>query len=193
MYLLMIITIVVFVRMDFILQMWLGQVPEGSVVLSRMLLIMNYFSLLGSIIMIGIHATGKVVRTGAINGTLYILTIPTMYVMLVMGLGYFSCYVMFVMSTMLFCIINLQILKKQMPQFKLKDFVTTTIIPVVLVIVVSFMAIFGISTFICRGFWGFLILGIISVLVVSIVSYIFMLNVHERILIHHIVKSKIRR
>ena len=192
-FLLMITTIVVFVRVDFILQLWLGQVPEETIVLSRMMLIMNYFSLLGSIIMIGIHATGKLIRTGAINGTLYILTIPTMYVMLKVGLGYFSCYVMFIISTMLFCITNLQILKKQMPQFELKDFVITAIIPVVLVVVTSFLAIFWISKFICHGFLGLTILGIISVVVISVISYFLMLNAHERILLYNIVKSKIRR
>ncbi len=193
MLLLMITTIVVFVRMDFILQLWLGQIPEGAVVLSRMMLIMNFFSLLGSIIMIGVHATGKVVRTGAISGTLYILTIPVMYVMLVMGMGYFACYVMFIISTMLFCVTNLLILKIQMPQFVLKDFVVATIVPATLVVIIAFVVISWISTFICEGFWGFVILGLISVLVISLISFIIMLNNQERVLLYNLIKSKLSR
>ena len=191
--LLMFISIVVFVRMDFVLHLWLGQVPEGAVVLSRMMLIMNFFSLLGTIIMIGIHATGKVLRTGAINGTLYILTIPVMYVMLVMEMGYSACYVMFIISTILFCFTNLLILKKQMPQFELKDFVITTILPTILVTVIAFITISWLSNFVCEGLWGFLILGMISVLVIPLISIIIMLNTQERVLLYNLIKSKISR
>jgi Na+-driven multidrug efflux pump len=193
MLLLMLITIVVFVRMDFILQLWLGQVPEGAVVLSRMLLLMNFFSLLGSIIMIGIHATGKVFRTGAINGTLYILTIPVMYVMLILGLGYTSCYIMFIISTMLFCITNLLILKRQVPQFELKNFVNTAVLPTVIATIIAFAVIFWASKFLCEGLNGFLILFVLSALVISLISAVIMLNAQERTTIYNLIKSKISR
>ena len=193
MYLLMLITIVVFVRMDFILQLWLGQVPEGAVLLSRMMLVMNFFSLLGSIIMIGIHATGKVFRVGAINGTLYILTIPIMYLMLKRGMDYSACYIMFIASTLLFCVVNLQILRSQMPQFLLRSFVFRTIIPISLVLPINFIIVFWISRFLSNGLLGFFILGLISILVISSIGSIFILSRSERMHIYNLIKSRISK
>ena len=189
--LLSIVSIAVFVKMDYILKLWLGEVPNSAVILTRMSLIINFFSCLGSILIIGIHATGKVFKVGAINGTIYILSIPIMYLMLKWGCDYQACYIMFIITTMIFCVSNLFILHHDLKNFELRNYILQAVIPSSIAIISSFSIVSWLSHFFSNTIYGLLLFAFISCLVTITTSFIIMLQQNERITILTYIKNKI--
>ena len=191
MVLLMLLSVAIFVRIDYVLSLWLGQIPEGTIVLSRIMVIMNIFASFGSIIMIGIHATGNVTRCSVVNGVGYILTIPIMYIVLKLGLGYSICYIVFIWGTILYCLTNLYFLKKQIPQVELRYYIVRTLLPLFLVFVISIFATYYITKYLPNDVWGFFLCVIISSTIVIIASFIVVFSSKERIYIFIHLKSKL--
>lgn len=72
-----IITVVVIVHADFILDLWLGKVPEYSVNFVNLCMLLNCITSYSSIIYIGIHACNSVKRSGIYRS---ILNISVMFV-----------------------------------------------------------------------------------------------------------------
>ena len=177
--------------MDYILKLWLGEVPNSAVILTRMSLIINFFSCLGSILIIGIHATGKVFKVGAINGTIYILSIPIMYLMLKWGCDYQACYIMFIITTMIFCVSNLFILHHDLKNFELRNYILQAVIPSSIAVISSFSIVSWLSHFFSNTIYGLLLFAFISCLVTITTSFIIMLQQNERITILTYIKNKI--
>ena len=70
---------------SFIIQLWLGKVPQYVEPLIRLTLIANCVGNINSIIGIGIHATGRIKRISFLTGTLFLLTIPISFFLLRLG------------------------------------------------------------------------------------------------------------
>lgn len=191
--LLSILSIAILIKMDYILKLWLGIVPDGAVVLTKISLIINYFSCLASILIIGIHATGKVFKLGAFNGTLYILNIPVMYIMLKIGFGYRACYIMFVISSFLFCVLNLYILHIDLKGFQLRKFVIQAILPSSLAIISSYLTLNFISKLFPDTFFNFVMFVLVSIFVIVFLWFLIMLNKNERASIISYFNEKIKR
>ena len=143
--LLLILIIPILVKTEYVLKLWLKIVPDGAVFMTQMSLLMNLFSCFGSVVIIAVHATGKMFKTGVYCGSLYILSIPVMYFMLQCGLDYKSCYIMFVVLTLFYIIINLMILHFQMPQFLAREFLLKAFCPMVVVFFISWVVLRFIS------------------------------------------------
>lgn len=188
--LLSVISISVFVKMNYILELWLGEVPDAAVVLTKMSLIINFFSCLGSILIIGIHATGKVLKVGAINGTLYMLSIPVMYIMLKCGLDYQACYIMFIITTMIFCVSNLFILHNDLKYFELRNYLFQAVLPSAIAVVTSFALVSWMSNFFPDTICSLLLFVLTSSIVTLVISFLIMLQQNERLAIFSYIKNK---
>lgn len=191
--LLSLVSISVFIKMDFILKLWLGNVPDAAVILTKLSLIINLFSCLGSILIIGIHATGKVFKVGAINGTLYILTIPVMYIMLKCGYDYQACYVMFIITTIIFCVSNLFILNHDLKGFELRSYIVKAVIPSTVAVVISFILACWVSNLFPDTIWSLLLFILMSCFITIVICFVIMLHHTERMAIISFLKSKISR
>lgn len=76
--LLMLITVPLCLEMDYVLQLWLGIVPDHAADFCRILLLQNAFVVLGNYFTIGVHATGDVHRFYSIS-IINLLPLPLMY------------------------------------------------------------------------------------------------------------------
>ena len=189
--LLLLFTIPILIKTKLILSLWLGSVPVGAVFMTKISLIMNLFSCFNGFLLIGIHASGKVATTGLICGTMYLLSLPMMYGLLLYGLTYRECYILFVIITALFCIMNLLILKHHIRQFELTKFIFNTVFPMVFVTVTSYFITKYIGKLMDIGdtFGGLSLVTLISWIVILITSYTFALTKIERQTITHKVSS----
>lgn len=64
----------------YVLQLWLGIIPEYSVVYVRLTLAYLFFSTLSFIVVGAVHATGDIRWCNLFNGSLYMLVLPISYV-----------------------------------------------------------------------------------------------------------------
>ena len=109
-------------EMDFVLSVWLGIVPEYAVDFCRILIITYCFTTVTSILNIGIHATGKIFLISLISGTVILLAVPGIYVLLRCGFHPNYAYVCNGLVSVSVVFININILKKLIPNFSIKSF-----------------------------------------------------------------------
>ena len=191
--LLILVTVPVFVKCAYVLKLWLKIVPEGTVVMTRFTLLINLASCMSSILLIGIHATGKMITTGAIGGTMYLLSLPLMYWMLKIGLTYRDCYLMFLIITTLFCAINAFILKKQMPEFAIVSFINTALLPILIMFALSLASSYALSYHFQESLLGLVLFSILSGMITIVLSFVVMLNRNEKRQTLELIKKRIKR
>lgn len=110
------------VEAPMLLKLWLGDVPAYTVTFSRLALIAACAELLITVVTVGIHATGSVMRLSLIGGSLNLLQLPLMWWLLRITSSPPSVYAfhIFAMTGILFA--DTLILKRQWHEFSLRSF-----------------------------------------------------------------------
>lgn len=191
--LLLFVTIPCLLKTEYILQLWLNTVPKGAVFITKALLFNNLITCINLIVVIGVHATGKMKLTGAINGTLLLSCLPVMYLLLKIGLGYESCYYLFIIATIVNFGCILFVLKKQMCQFKVRNFLTHAIIPLTISTSTTYITCYFFERLIPNSLILLIFYVLICIATTSIVSWLLSLNRGERYIIKQLLKSKLHR
>lgn len=70
-----------FVETEYILALWLGDVPPAAADFARLLLIQSVVALVTTVVSMAIHATGRVKWLSIANGSLYLSTVVAVWVM----------------------------------------------------------------------------------------------------------------
>jgi len=131
--LLLLFTFPLLVDTEFILTLWLDKVPPYSVVLCRYVLLFNLFANLSSVVISGIHATGKIKRPSIINGTFYLSVIPYSYVLFKMGGEPQIAYIYNIFAVVCGMLSNIWTLHLFIPSFSLKKYFTNILCKILLV------------------------------------------------------------
>lgn len=84
-YLLLLLGIPLFIEIDFVLNLWLGQVPEHSVAFMRIVMIESLFRTMGNPTITAMHATGKMKMLNLTVGILLLLIVPQSYILFKLG------------------------------------------------------------------------------------------------------------
>ena len=84
-YIFMFIAIPVFFEIEVILQIWLGQVPEHTVLFTRLALLLSLLEMLSSVLITAQNATGRIRTYQLVVGSLLLLNFPLSYLMLYLG------------------------------------------------------------------------------------------------------------
>ena len=113
---LIIVTPLIF-EMDFILHIWLKEVPNYTVCFCQLALLMDLFSNSGRFLMIGIDATGRIKETSLLLGCLYLLVIPISYVLFKYQAEPYTPYIYNLLTPLLAIPINLFWLHKYISKF----------------------------------------------------------------------------
>lgn len=141
-FLLIIISIPFILNMPSLLNLWLGQIPEGAVIMCQISLFMNVFSVYSQLVVVGIHSTGKVKYLGLTCGWMYLLSLPVMYILLKLGAGYDVVYYIVALITFLYLAISLGILKKFASEFDLRRYVFQTLLPQFVISIIVYLICF---------------------------------------------------
>lgn len=115
--LLVAISIPVIIEMDFLLKIWLGEVPLYSVWLCRLSIFFLYFSTLSFIMVTGAHATGKIKIPSLINGSIYLSVVPISYIAFKHGGSIYIPFICNAIFVFFGCCMNLYAIKRQIAQF----------------------------------------------------------------------------
>lgn len=173
----------------FVLKLWLQTVPEYTVIFCQLTLVFNFFANFSSIVVIGLHAVGKIKRPSLINGSLYLLVVPISYIVFKYGgKPYipFGCNVFFVFIG---CLLNVWALKIYLPQFSVGNFIINVLGICAIITFLSIIPPLITQKFFEEGILRFVVVGSISVCSVVILSYFIGLDRDSRIM----VKNKIYR
>ena len=175
---------------SFLIDLWLGQVPEYVVAFIRLILITNCVSMTNNVIIIGIHATGKIKRISFLTGTMYLLSIPVSFIFLKLGYAAESVYIISLMSSVFIVSLNLWILKKQVCGIRILPILRVIAISI-LIALFSGILIYFVYIGMEAGFRRLVVITLWCIVLISLFTYLFALDKNQRKYVTHFLLSKL--
>lgn len=176
---------------NFVLNIWLENVPESTSIFCQLLLIDTLIISFSHALMTAFQATGKIKRYQMIVGSLLLLNIPLSYVILKSGYSPQSTYYISITLSLMAFLIRLQLLELLIPKIT-SGFYSSVIFKSFLVVLLSLIPSWLISIYITINILNFIFLCILTWLI--IISSIWMVgfSIEEKKYIKNIISSKIK-
>lgn len=173
------IALIAFVKTEYLLTLWLGNVPEYSVPFVRILLVQMVLQTMWNPLFTAGLATGKIKEFGLKTSICNILKMPVCYCFLTMGCSPIVFLLVYAILEMFSYSIQLHTMKKLLG-FDWKDYVWKVQGRGIVIMALSFPVCLYINTMMDDTFFSVCIISLSSVLLSSSLCYVFLLNHTER-------------
>ena len=177
---------------SYVLELWLKNPPEYSVVFLQLVLANHFISLLNQIINIGVHATGDVKRLNIYAGTISILKLPLAYVILLFGCGPVWVFVSIIPMTLICLFADIRFLKMNI-RFDHKEFLSTVFVKDGLLILLPLMLSLLVVYRLDEGFFRLVIVILTYCISLFVIVYTFGLSKSERLKVNNALIKIIKR
>lgn len=131
------IAVPIILEMDFIVKIWLGTPPEYTVGISQISIIANTATLINTILIIPIHATGRAKRISLLGGTVYLLTVPAAYLFMQLFDSPLTPYFVVGAFMILLVLTTSVVLKIEIREVDIINYYFKIIVPSLILIIVS--------------------------------------------------------
>ncbi len=159
-YLMSLITIPLIAEMDFVLDVWLDDVPPHTSVFCSYILIFNVFSALGMLYLTIPHAAEQNKQPSLINGTMYIMAVPITYLVFRISPIIWFPYLYNVLTVFAGFIVISLLACKYLPSLSVKE-VFSIFIKNFIIVVLSYTLVILLRSFMAPS-WGRFFLIIVS-------------------------------
>jgi len=180
-FLLLLPALPILLETDFILKLWLGEVPEFTSVFCQLMIINALVDGISSGIPAAIHATGKIKYFQIILSSLSLLSLPIAFITFKMGYPPYSILTIYILTSSINVVV-MQILLKTLINFNINNFIKTTYSRI-LYVVASVIPLYYIKNLYPESLTRFILTTILSVTWFLIVVYFIGLENRERALI----------
>lgn len=111
---LMVVYIIVplMIELPFILRIWLGDYPDETVFLTRIILLQTLITSMTKSVVMGMHATGKMKTANLMAGSALLFSLPLSYVLFKLGISLYVVMVATLLPWLAEAFIDLSLLKK---------------------------------------------------------------------------------
>ena len=178
-YLLLLLSLPVMLETDAILRLWLGTVPEYTVVFIRLMLCVTIIDSVANPLMVSASATGRVKLYQGVVGGILLSILPLSYIVLKLGGNPASVFVVHLCVCIVAFIVRLYIIRP-MIRLSLADYGRHVIVPCLLVTLISLIVPCVVKELLPEGILAFFIICLISLVSVLLTAYRFGLSVSER-------------
>ncbi len=186
-----IVAIPLIVEMPYILDVWLPTVPEGTVAISRLIIILSLIYQLSSGLMSAIQSTGQVKWYSITMGTMLISTIPIAYGVLKGGAVMESA--LYVACTIEFLSLWVRLgFVKKFVGISVKEYVGRIILPLTVLFIITGIVLWCITMAMESSVYRLAIICVVDVAVYCLIAYKYLLSRSERAYIDNL-KTKILR
>jgi hypothetical protein len=144
-----------------ILQLWLVEVPENTVLFCRLILLQSLISCIQRPFVMAIHATGRMKIINLTAGFVLLAVLPISYILLKIGFPVYIPFIIYIGATLIEFSVELFFLHKWI-YLPLTKLLKSVLIPISLVIISS-LPVSMITNYLLKD-------GIMSVLLVFIIS-----------------------
>lgn len=177
-------------NMEFLMSIWLKEVPQGAVNICQILLFANFFNSYNTFVNTAIIASGKIKSLNIFLSTFYVIVLFGTWGILKISHSYLWAYVWGLVSCPLSTIVYLFLLKRIMPTFSARAFIKKTYLPLFGTALVSLGLAALMANYIANPLASFLCISIICTSFVLIAAYSFVFDKNVRNQIKAFVKSK---
>lgn len=190
--LLLICFVPILVRPDYILELWLGNVPKYASGFLVMAIVMALITSMGGPLNTAMQATGDIKLFQIVVSIIMCCDIPLAYYLLTIGIEPYLVTGVSIFTSIICLFAKLIILKRQI-KYNLWNFIVSVVCRNMLVAVVVFILFKILSAYIPSSFAGFLLLCILSVVLNGAIIYALGFDSSERKLIGSLMKSMIKK
>lgn len=191
-FLLFIIALPVMMEADFILKLWLVEVPPMAPLFTRIILIESLFSTLGAPMVTSLMATGNIKWYQIVVGSSLLLIVPVAYLFLKVGFPIEMALIVSASFIFIGDVLRFIFCKRQLG-LSLRLFGRKVIVPVIVLTVLSIIIPLFIHYSMSEGWVRLVISTLVSCTVVAILIYTIGLTVTERNFIITGIVSKFKR
>lgn len=174
-FLLALIGVPAILEIDYVLKLWLGEVPEYTSAFIKISIICSIISYSNYMINYGITASGKIKELNTLSMPIYLLTLPLIYIVLKLGFSPIYAYWISSLPPILSFIVNLYILNKS-TGFNSKEYFIKVFFKTILLIIVSCIVPYLVQELMEQGLVRFLVVCSISCISTITILWCFALN-----------------
>jgi O-antigen/teichoic acid export membrane protein len=184
------VAVPVFIEAENLLDIWLVEVPDKSLIICRLFLISIFFETIRYILIINIHASGNVKRVSLAAGTVFILVPFATYLLFKLGLDVKVAVIVIIASNIILCAVNLFLIGYYV-KISMRPYAATIAQIVFSTGLALILAIF-IAKFIPSSYIHMITRGVISIALVVCTYTVFCLNKEQRAYAFGFIKSKLK-
>ncbi len=167
-YILLLLSVPILVNTEFIVQLWLGQIPDHTLNFIRLVLIFSMNESLAIPLSTAMMATGNIRNYQLSVGIMQLMNIPFSYVALKLGAPVESVFVIMILVSVVCVFLRLYNLKIQM-NFPIREFVSSVYLKVIMVSILSAVIPVASHYILPNNLFGFLASCVICVVATSTV------------------------
>jgi O-antigen/teichoic acid export membrane protein len=189
-FLLMILSIPVFLETDVLLHLWLKEVPSYAGVLTKLVILFSMTDCFTSTMSMAVQATGKIKYYQIFVGGVLLLTFPIAYICYKLGADPTAALVVSIVISVIAISVRLIFVRKYLNIPK-TEYIKNVLLTVLIVFVVSIIPPFVFHKYMEEGVLRLIIVALISVLSSAVFIYLLGLTVIERRQVNRILHKKI--
>ena len=182
----------VLLEMNYILSIWLVEIPENTALFCQLMIIHGLISSLNRPYVMAIHATGNMRQTNVTAGVLLLLVIPVSYILLDNGFSIITPFIVYIIATVLCFFIELYYLRIWI-QVCVKSIFIKTVIPIILIVTLTAIPPYWLQNYFEESFVRFVIVGLASCACIILFTYLVALNKVEKEQLKMMMKNRIQK
>ena len=190
-YLVYLLSLPFLIETSFILNLWLGQIPEYTVIFLRLILVVSWKNALVNPLVTVMLATGRIKRYQQVLGFLLLLTLPISYFALELGYPPYTVFIVQLTIEIIAHIIRLYMLKS-IVGMPLHKYYKTVLMPIFLVVLTTLIPAYIMSVFSQGTFATFVYSCVVCTISGLLAIFLFGVTNQERRFILDKVLSKIK-
>ncbi|HIF9192360.1 TPA: lipopolysaccharide biosynthesis protein [Photobacterium damselae] len=190
-FLLFLLSLPMLFRMEYILKLWLEDVPNDTKIFCQLILIDALITSLSGTIITAVQATGRIKYYQITVGGILLLNLPISFIFLKLGYPAYSVMIITILIS-IFALISRFIFLYDLLQIKIKFFLSQVIYRCLLTSIPVVFIIYYLNKYISYDFLGFTLLVISSFFISTVSIYNIGLNNIEREYFLNFVRNKVR-
>lgn len=182
------IVIPAYIGMPRIIMLWLGQIPPYTIEFCRLLLVIFMMGQINAYFTIAIHASGRIKWLSYGGGTLYLLTLPAMWLAFKMGCNPEAAYTVQLINRFFIIFLGIILVHNLIPTLRLRPILATiarTAILIVIVFVVTNLLTAGLSD----SIFNLALIFMLSTALLAPSAYLILLSKPQRTLVRNKIMS----
>lgn len=187
--LLLFIVIPFIIECPYILNVWLKNVPDYSIMFTRLAMIDILVCSLAGPLHTLMQATGSIKRYQIIVSGVLLMNLPLSYLMLKLGFGFNATFIVSIFLSSV-ALIARYVLLFSYVKYNLRDLICGFVLPIIILTIIGSMVPYVLYNLIDPGFIRLIFVCLVSWFTISIISWIGVLDKGEKSLFLRIIKLK---
>lgn len=169
-YLLWIICLPLILKADYVLSIWLIEVPSHAVVFVQWILIYSIVNSLNNPIWTAVMAVGKLRSVVLVGSNIFLLAFPFSFILLKLGYDPYIVYPVCAIMRIAFLVVSIKYLQRNI-SISLLEFTKCVAVPIISVMLPSAIIMWQIKPLLLNDFYGLIGFVLISIIVSGISIY----------------------